>query len=116
MGTTVIGFILGAVVGATIGGEPGGVAGGIMGALLAASLYAGRWLWAHSGDRPVVERHRVMCTPLGSFADIGRWYDVERCSLEGPGKVTCDKTCLRLVNISRVRPGRPCRCGAHEPA
>jgi hypothetical protein len=120
MGATVIGFVLGAVVGAMWGTEAGAMAGGLLGALSGFSVHGAAWLWAHSGDEPTVERHRLLCTPVGQFADVEllgdmqrkRWLDVQRCSLEGD-TVTCDKTCLRLMNDGRVRPGRSCDCPAH---
>jgi hypothetical protein len=36
-----------------------------------------------------------------------RWYDVKRCSLLSvPTQVDCDKGCLGLIKLARVRPGQ----------
>ena len=98
------------------------LASGVMlGGLVGAMFHAGSWMWANSGDQPVIERHRVMCTPYGAFADIdfegdrqrGRWTDVKRCSLlPVMNEVSCDKRCLRRINDAGVRPGQGCDCGA----
>ncbi len=121
MGATMIGVLLGLILGASTYGEAGAIGGVVLGGLVGAMFHAGSWMWANSGDHPVIERHRVMCTPYGAFADIdfegdrqrGRWTDVKRCSLlPVMNEVSCDKRCLRRINDAGVRPGQGCDCGA----
>ena len=120
MGATLIGFVLGLAVGAVTGAEFGAFAGGIVGILLGLSVYAVGWVRSHLREViPTVARHRVMCFPYAQAAECefvgdlksGRWYDVRRCSLlEEPTKVDCEKDCIRLMNVTGVRPGDACGC------
>jgi hypothetical protein len=121
MGSMLIGFVIGLAVGALTGTELGAFAGGVLGVLAGAALHGARWLRVHLAETSVTERHRVMCTPLGHLADVelvgeprsGRWFDVRRCSLlPVADRVTCDKGCVRLLDLTGVRAGAPCRCGA----
>ncbi|MBK9030405.1 MAG: hypothetical protein IPL61_03540 [Myxococcales bacterium] len=116
-----IGVVIGFILGAGAYGAGGAVGGAMVGALVGGSAHALVWMWAHSGNAPVVERHRVMCTPYGAVADIDfegdlqrrRWTDVKRCSLlQVATEVSCDKRCLRRINDARVRPGGACDCQA----
>jgi hypothetical protein len=117
MAVIIIGIVLGSVGGATWG-TAGAFTGAVIGFAVGMTVHSAAWLWAHSGNLPVVERHRLMCTPSGTFADCelegdaerGRWLDVKRCSLQGAGRPGCDKGCLALMNHGRVRPGRRCSC------
>lgn len=119
MGAAIIGFAIGFALGAGTGTGGGAFVGGILGAMLGASIHAIRWLWAHRGDAPTVERHRVLCTPYGRVADIDfvgdldtrRWLGVKRCSLlRVADEVACDKRCLNRIKHSGVKPGDPCDC------
>jgi hypothetical protein len=125
MGSMLIGFVVGLTIGAASGSELGAFAGAVLGMGVGIAVYGARWLQAHLGDSPVTVHHRVMCTPLGHQADCemvgdigqGRWYDVRSCSLlPVANEVRCDKGCVRLLNLSGVRPGEPCRCASREDA
>jgi hypothetical protein len=115
-----IGFIIGLVLGASTGtGELGAFAGATMGMLIGVAVHGFGWVRDHLGDAPTIERHRVMCTPFGHAADLelagdvqrGRWFDVKSCSLLRPSnQVDCEKGCLRQINLSGLKPGRPCEC------
>ncbi|HTM22009.1 MAG TPA: hypothetical protein VL172_15915 [Kofleriaceae bacterium] len=119
MGAMAIGLVLGFIAGSGSGTVAGSFAGGMLGMLVGLSVHGLGWARAHSGNAPTVEHHRLMCLPTGSYADCelvgdkqrGRWLDVTQCSLQDPrAGVTCSKTCLRLLNDSRVKPGRGCGC------
>lgn len=121
--TLMIGTVVGLVVGASTGTEMGAFAGAMLGMFVGLAIFGFFRVRARLGDAPTVERHRVMCTPLGHAADCefagdlktGRWYDVNRCSLLRPAnQVDCDKGCLRQLRLAGVRPGRPCDCGAQH--
>jgi hypothetical protein len=125
MGATLIGFLVGMVLGSGSGSMGIAMLGGVLGAMTGALAHATIWLYAHSGNRPIVATHRVLCTPYGQAADItfegdldrGRWTDVKRCSLlPVVGRVECDKRCVRRMNEAGVRPGDDCSCGAHATA
>jgi hypothetical protein len=108
-------FLLGTATGAGMGGALGALVGGFLGLHVGGAVHACSWIRSHEGaSTPVVGRHSVMCFPYGQAADcelIGdperrRWYDVARCSLmRVPTDVRCDKGCIRLMNLTRVRPG-----------
>jgi hypothetical protein len=116
MAAIVLGFLLGLTLGAATGTAGGAFAGAMIGALFGACVHGIAWAWAHSGDAPIVERHRVICTPQGTFADVEllgdanrrRWLAVKRCSLID-GKVDCDQGCVSLMNLSH-KPGTSCDC------
>jgi hypothetical protein len=119
MGAALIGAVVGLVLGAATGTEIGAFAGAALGMLAGLSLHALFWMRSHLGDAPTVERHRVMCTPLGSVAECelvgdlerGRWYDVKSCSLLQPAtQVDCEKGCIRRITHAGVRPGGTCSC------
>ncbi len=120
MAASLIGFVLGLAVGAATGTAFAAFAGGMVGMLLGLSVYAVGWMRSHLREAiPTVARHCVICFPYGQAAECefvgdlksGRWYDVIRCSLlQEPTKVECDKGCVRLMNLTRVRPGDACRC------
>ena len=121
MGAALIGFVFGFALGAGSGTAGGALIGGTLGMLLGVSAHSIRWLWAHRGDAPTVERHRVICTPYGRLADIDfvgdlearRWLDVKRCSLVPVAtEVSCDKRCVNRLSDSGIKPGDPCDC--HE--
>lgn len=114
MAAMVIGFLLGAIAGAAAGAGAGAYVGGVTGLSIGLGVHALGWLRAHSGDAPTLERHRLMCTSSGTFADcelLGdldrrRWIDVRRCSLQGAdSEPACEKSCVRLMNHTGVRPG-----------
>jgi hypothetical protein len=115
-------FLGGVAVGAGTGSAVAALAGGMVGLLLGLAVYAGGWVRAHLRESaPVAERHSVMCFPYAQAADCDflgdlkhrRWYDVARCSLmRVPTEVACDKGCIRMLNLARVRPGDGCSCGA----
>lgn len=121
-----IGLIIGAIVGGGLAGELGAASVAPLGLFAGLTFHALAWLRAHSGDAPVVERHLVMCTPMGHAAraelvgdlEQRRWHDVRSCSLLAEqDQVQCDKGCVRLMNLSGVRPGaaRGCAgCNAGE--
>ena len=117
MGTTAILLLIGALLGAISGTQVGAFAGAVLGMTIGASIYGIGWLWAHTGNAPVIERHRLLCTTRGTFADVelsgdlkrGRWLGVKRCSLEG-GPPRCDATCVRLIGACQ-KPGAACHCG-----
>ena len=122
MGATLIGFLVGMVLGGGSGSMAVAMLFGALGAITGALAHGSVWLYAHSGDRPVLETHRVMCTPYGQTADItfegdldrGKWTRVERCSLlPVVGRPECDQHCLRRMNEAGARPGKGCSCGAH---
>jgi hypothetical protein len=113
MGAILILFVLGMAVGAGTGSAAGAFVGGLIGALLALAGLGLGWLRNHVRDvDPIVEDHSVMCFRYAQAADCsfvadrnrGKWIDVAWCSHQ-PRGVACDKTCLPLLNIARVRPG-----------
>lgn len=119
MGATIIGFVLGFALGLGTGTEVGALAGAVLGAMIGATFAGLGWLRNHSGSHPVVETHRVMCTPMGHVGEISfvgdletkRWSEVKRCTLlPVMNRVDCDQGCVRRMNDSGVRPGEPCRC------
>lgn len=121
MGAMAIGLIIGAVLGAWTGTMATAVVAAALGVLVGAAVHAALWLWRDDDDDgPVVETHRVLCTPRGQVAAItfegdparGRWTAVRRCSLLPlAADVACEERCLRRINDSGVRPGGPCSCG-----
>lgn len=117
MGMIAIGFAVGLALGAGTGTAAGAFTGAALGMLLGLSAAAARWLYDHSSDVRVRERHRLMCTTRGTFADCelegaadrGRWLAVHRCSLQAESPPACDRRCLRLINDAGVRPAGPSR-------
>ncbi len=115
MGAMSMGMLAGFLVGAGLwGSSAGGFAGAVLGMFAGLTVFGARWAWAHSGNAPVRDVHRIMCEPSGTFADCelegdmqrGRWLDVKRCSLLTPdNQVWCDKTCLKMINDGGPRPG-----------
>jgi hypothetical protein len=114
-----IGFVLGMVAGAATGTVGAAYGFALLGMSVGLLVHGVRWLRAHLGDEPIVERHLVMCTPYGQVAEAdfagdrgtGRWSDVTRCSLlDDPDHVDCDKGCVALMNLAHVRPGTACGC------
>ncbi len=113
----IIGLMLGMTLGFGSGTGGGAMLGAALGLMAGLGIHAMAWLWAHSGNAPTVEQHRLFCSSYGTAADAelagdlerGRWLDVKRCSLQG-AEVTCDKQCLRLVNDIGMRPGAACGC------
>ena len=127
MVASLIVFALGVAAGAATGTGLGAIVGGIIGLHFAAMVYAFVWLRSHLRDVvPTVEPHVVMCFPFGQAAEcelVGdlasrRWVDVSRCSVQRlPDHINCDKGCVKMMNLTRVRPGAACACeGAPEPA
>ncbi|MBZ0238591.1 MAG: complement resistance protein TraT [Deltaproteobacteria bacterium] len=121
MGAALIGFVIGFALGLGTGSAAGALVVAILGALVGVSAHAARWLWAHRGDSPTVERHRVFCTPYGRSAVIDfvgdletrRWLDVKRCSLlRVATDVSCDKRCVNRMRDSGIKPGDRCDCHA----
>jgi hypothetical protein len=119
MGAMAIGAVLGFILGATSGTQAGAFAGAIFGMSVGLFVYGFFWARARAGDMPTIERHQILCTPLGRIADCEvqgdletrRWYDIKRCSLLRPAtNVDCDKTCLKMINDSGTRPGSDCHC------
>ncbi len=124
MGLVFMGTIFGLILGAGSGTEVGAFFGAVVGMSAGLVVYGLGWMRAHLGSAPTVETHRLICTPQGALADCelegdletGRWSDVKRCSLLHPaGDVSCEKSCLRLMNDSGVKPGAACHC-EDEPA
>ena len=119
-------FALGVIVGAATGTVLGALVGGIVGMLLGGLVHG--LLWTRSRLRenvPTVEAHSVMCFPYAQSAECefvgdlesGRWVDVKRCSLlRDPNHVNCDKGCIRLMNVTSVRPGEAHRRDVSAPA
>ena len=119
MGMIAIWVVLGCILGAGAGSQLGVVTGAFFGLFIGFTVHALLWMRAHSGNNPTMETHRLICVPSGTFADcelkgdlgLRRWTDVKKCSLRGSdAEVNCDKTCLRMMNDSGVRPGAPCTC------
>jgi hypothetical protein len=109
------GFVLGLILGVGSGTGAGAFAGAVIGISVGLAVYAFGWVRAHTGNAPTLERHRMICTPSGTFAEcelLGdlerrRWVDVRRCSLQSPdAEPACEKSCLRLMNDAGVRPGK----------
>jgi hypothetical protein len=114
-----IGGLLGFILGAGTGTLPAAFAGGILGMSIGMLIHGYSWVRAHSGNHPVIEHHRILCTPHGTVAelellgdtDTKRWLDVRRCSIEGEdAKVTCSKMCLRMARDNGIKPGEHCDC------
>ena len=122
MVATLIGFVFGGLMGAATGTALGICAGAALGALIGAAVDALLWLRSLSGDTPIIERHLAMCTVFGQTADCqfvgdlstGRWSDVRSCSLlSTPDRVDCEKSCVRLLGLAKVRAGGTCSCRTH---
>jgi hypothetical protein len=125
MVASLIVFVLGVTVGAATGTVLGALVGGLVGMLLGGLVYAVSWMRFQLRETiPTVEPHSVMCFPYAQAAECelvgdlksGRWVDVKQCSLHRvPTEVNCDKGCLRMMNLTHVRPGQACRCEAPGP-
>lgn len=119
MGAMAIGTVLGATLGAATGTQAGAFIGAVLGLTAGIVVLGISWMRVHAGNSPVLENHRILCTPNGRVADCeiegdlasGRWYDVHKCSLMSPeNDVYCAKTCLHMINDNGVRPGGDCNC------
>ncbi len=119
MGSVIMGTIFGLILGAGSGTETGAFFGAVVGMSAGLLVYGLSWMRNNLGSAPTLEQHRLICTPQGALADCelegdletGRWTNVQRCSLLHPvNDVYCEKTCLRLMNDSGVKPGKSCHC------
>lgn len=121
MSAGLIGFALGLTLGAATGTPGAAFGGAILGMSIGLFVAGIAWMRAHLGDDPVIERHRVFCTPLGGIADVDvagdlgtrRWTQVERCSLLHHD-LGCDQGCLAMIRLSGAKPGGSCACRAHD--
>lgn len=119
MGSVIMGTIFGLILGAGSGTEAGAFFGAVVGMSVGLLVYGLLWMRNNLGSAPTLEQHRLICTPNGAMADCelegdletGRWTNVVRCTLLHPAsEVDCEKSCLRLMNDSGIKPGMSCHC------
>jgi hypothetical protein len=103
-------FVFGAAAGAGTGSPLAALGGGLVGLMLGLAVYAVGRIRDRAPADGVIETHAAMCFPYAQPAELevlgdperGRWVDVTWCSLHK--EMHCDKGCLRLLNVTSVRP------------